>query len=322
MLVYGFVVLVGLVGLLRGCQLPQDWRPQTEACRAELVETILFAKVLAIHKDSYSVYNYLPWQYDSDLFYSAEIELVCDQGWGSMLEVPTGSRLNLTGLGYLPCQSYTVMENNSYYFFLRMDENYNLLPHGVNFQDAIFPDTPENHRIFASLFQFSNCSAGVDAQIYTPDWDVQEDHRRHRKSLLISRKLEKDVLRHGHRVHQSFVEYCDGYLCTGARTFIWYVECGVVWTDTLLWAEGVGSIYQSKAGRPLAPYLCDGAIIRYCQSSSVRSNNMQVNGPSSIASDVRLPATGKDGIRWAIRTKSLVCIACISADQRRWMWRN
>uniref|UniRef100_A0A8C5Q8V7 Coiled-coil domain-containing protein 3 n=1 Tax=Leptobrachium leishanense TaxID=445787 RepID=A0A8C5Q8V7_9ANUR len=177
MLVYGFVVLVGLVGLLRGCQLPQDWRPQTEACRAELVETILFAKVLAIHKDSYSVYNYLPWQYDSDLFYSAEIELVCDQGWGSMLEVPTGSRLNLTGLGYLPCQSYTVMENNSYYFFLRMDENYNLLPHGVNFQDAIFPDTPENHRIFASLFQFSNCSAGVDAQIYTPDWDVQEDHR-------------------------------------------------------------------------------------------------------------------------------------------------
>ncbi|KAK5849107.1 hypothetical protein PBY51_008775 [Eleginops maclovinus] len=67
--------------------------------------------------------------------------MLCDQAWGSMLEVPSGSRLNLTGLGYLSCQSHTVMENNSYFFFLRMDENYNILPHGVNFQDAIFQDT-------------------------------------------------------------------------------------------------------------------------------------------------------------------------------------
>ncbi|KAM8930450.1 coiled-coil domain-containing protein 3-like isoform 2-T2 [Pelodytes ibericus] len=194
MLVFGVILLVGLVGLLRGCQLPQDWRPQTEACRAELVETIVFAKVLALHKDTYSVYNYLPWQYDSDLFYSAEIELVCDQGWGSMLEVPAGSRLNITGLGYFPCHSYSVLENNSYYLFLRMDENYNLLPHGVNFQDAIFPDTPENHRMFASLFQFSNCSAGVDPQIYTPDWDVQEDHR------LLCNTVQKALLEEEERV--------------------------------------------------------------------------------------------------------------------------
>ncbi|KAM4722718.1 coiled-coil domain-containing protein 3-like [Rhinophrynus dorsalis] len=172
-----FFIFAGLVGLGSGCQLPSDWRPQTEACRAELVETVVFAKVLALHKDSYSVYNYLPWQYDSDLFYSAEIELLCDQGWGSMLEVPAGSRLNVTGLGYFPCHSYTVMENNSYYFFLRMDENYNILPHGVNFQDPIFPDTPENHRMFSSLFQFSNCSSEIDPQIYTPDWEAQEDHR-------------------------------------------------------------------------------------------------------------------------------------------------
>ncbi|XP_075430503.1 coiled-coil domain-containing protein 3-like [Ascaphus truei] len=172
-----FLLLASLVGLLRGCQLPHDWRPQTEACRAELVETVVLAKVLALHKDTYSVYNYLPWQYDSDLFYSAEIELLCDQAWGSMLEVPAGSRLNVTGLGYFPCHSYTVLENNSYYFFLRMDENYNLLPHGVNFQDPFFPDTPENHRMFASLFQFSNCTPGIDPQIYTPDWEAQEDHR-------------------------------------------------------------------------------------------------------------------------------------------------
>ncbi|XP_053326078.1 coiled-coil domain-containing protein 3-like [Spea bombifrons] len=189
-----WILMVGLVGLLRGCQLPQDWRPQTEACRAELVETVVFAKVLALHKDSYSVYNYLPWQYDSDLFYSAEIELVCDQGWGSMLEVPSGSRLNVSGLGYFPCHSYTVMENNSYYFFLRMDENYNLLPHGVNFQDAIFPDTPENHRTFASLFQFSNCSPGVEPQIYTPDWEAQEDHR------LLCSTVQKALLEEEERV--------------------------------------------------------------------------------------------------------------------------
>ncbi|XP_069499353.1 coiled-coil domain-containing protein 3-like [Ambystoma mexicanum] len=170
-------VLATVFGLLWGCQLPHDWRPQTEACRAELVEIIVFAKVLALHRDTYSVYNYLPWQYDSELFYSAEIELLCDQAWGSMLEVPAGSRLNVSGLGYFPCHSYTVMENNSYYFFLRMDENYNLLPHGVNFQDPIFPESSENHRMFSSLFQFSNCTAGTEPQMYTPDWDVQEDHR-------------------------------------------------------------------------------------------------------------------------------------------------
>ncbi|XP_010899402.1 coiled-coil domain-containing protein 3 [Esox lucius] len=160
-----------------GCQLPHDWRPQTEACRAELAEIIVFAKVLALHKDSYSVYNYLPWQYDTDLFFSAEIELQCDQAWGSMLEVPAGSRFNVTGLGYFPCYSYSAIENNSYYFFLRMDENYSIIPHGVNFQDPIFPDTPENHRMFASLFQFSNCTAGTMVHTYTPEWEAREDSR-------------------------------------------------------------------------------------------------------------------------------------------------
>lgn len=171
------LILVLFLSASWACQLPHDWRPQTEACRAELAEIIVFAKVLALHKESYSVYNFLPWQYDTDLFFSAEIELLCDQAWGSMLEVPAGSRFNVSGLGYFPCYSYSVMENNSYYFFLRMDENYSIIPHGVNFQDPIFPDTPENHRMFASLFQFSNCTAGTQVHTYTPDWELQEDNR-------------------------------------------------------------------------------------------------------------------------------------------------
>ncbi|XP_062924426.1 coiled-coil domain-containing protein 3-like [Mobula hypostoma] len=160
-----------------GCQLPHDWRPQSEPCRAELAEIILYAKVLAIYKDTYSVHNYLPWQYDTDLFYSAEVELLCDQAWGSMLEMPAGARFNLTGLGYFPCHSYTVVENNTYYFFVRLDESYNIVPHGINFQDPIFPDTAENNQMFASLFQFSNCTSGAHHHIYSAEWDLQEDNR-------------------------------------------------------------------------------------------------------------------------------------------------
>nr|XP_025037451.1 coiled-coil domain-containing protein 3 isoform X2 [Pelodiscus sinensis] len=163
------------------CQLPSDWRPLSESCRAELAEIIVYAKVLALHQEMYSMYNYLPWQYEASeggLFYSAEIEMLCDQAWGSMLEVPAGSRLNLTGLGYFSCHSHTVMQDYSYFFFLRMDENYNLLPHGVNFQDAIFPDTQENRRMFSSLFQFSNCSQAQHVITFSSDWDIQEDNRR------------------------------------------------------------------------------------------------------------------------------------------------
>ncbi|MGH0168257.1 UNVERIFIED_CONTAM: hypothetical protein FKN15_054554 [Acipenser sinensis] len=59
----------------------------------------------------------------------------------------------------------------------RMDENYNIVPHGVNFQDPIFTDTAENRRMFASLFQFANCSSGTQIETYTPDWEFQEDSR-------------------------------------------------------------------------------------------------------------------------------------------------
>ncbi|XP_062864257.1 coiled-coil domain-containing protein 3a [Trichomycterus rosablanca] len=174
-----------IICLVFGCQLPTEWRPLSEGCRSELAEIIVYAKVLALYPDPYafaSLYNGLPYGYkrtdETDvLLYTAEVELLCDQAWGSMLEVPAGSRLNLTGLGYLSCQSHTVMENYSYIFFLRMDENYNILPHGVNYQDAIFPDTQENRRMFSSLFQFSNCSSGHSFHSFTPEWEHQEDHR-------------------------------------------------------------------------------------------------------------------------------------------------
>lgn len=200
-----------------GCQLPHDWRPQTEACRAELAEIIVFAKVLALHKETYSVYNYLPYQHDTDLLYSAEIELLCDQAWGSMLEVPAGSRFNVSGLGYFPCFSYSVTENNSYYFFLRMDENYNILPHGVNFQDAIFPDVPENHRMFSSLFQFSNCSAGTQVHSYSADWEVQEDTR------LLCSTVQKALFEEEERVQNltqqvRFLEKANGHLRERVKT--------------------------------------------------------------------------------------------------------
>uniref|UniRef100_A0A667XC64 Coiled-coil domain containing 3a n=1 Tax=Myripristis murdjan TaxID=586833 RepID=A0A667XC64_9TELE len=173
----------------RGCQLPSEWRPLSEGCRAELAEIIVYARVLAIHREPAggaarvdSLYNSLPFPFgygyegaEDGLLYAAEVELLCDQAWGSMLEVPAGSRLNLTGLGYLSCQSHTVMENYSYIFFLRMDENYNFLPHSVNFQDAIFPDTQENRRTFSSLFQFSNCSQTLLS--FSNEWDAQEDSR-------------------------------------------------------------------------------------------------------------------------------------------------
>jgi hypothetical protein len=51
------------------------------------------------------------------------------------------------------------------------------LPHGVNFQEAIFPDTQENRRMFSSLFQFANCSQGQQLVTFSSDWEIQEDNR-------------------------------------------------------------------------------------------------------------------------------------------------
>ncbi|KAI4903890.1 hypothetical protein NFI96_017563 [Prochilodus magdalenae] len=169
------VLLSCSVGCVSGCLLPTEWRPLSEGCRAELAHIILYAKVLALHAEPHALHTEPHAQHG--LLYAAEVEVLCDQAWGSMLEVPAGSRLNVSGLGYLHCQSHTVMENNSYIFFLRMDDNYSILPHAINYQDAVFPDTPENRRIFSSLFQFSNCSSGHTFHSFSPEWEYQEDSR-------------------------------------------------------------------------------------------------------------------------------------------------
>uniref|UniRef100_A0A4W2DQA5 Coiled-coil domain containing 3 n=1 Tax=Bos indicus x Bos taurus TaxID=30522 RepID=A0A4W2DQA5_BOBOX len=161
--------LAGRLEATRGGQLPSEWRLLSEGCQAELAEIIVHAKMLALHEEVHGLYNYLPWRYEASdlgLFYSAEIEMLCDQAWGTMLEVPGGSRLNLTGLGYFSCHSHTVVQDYSYSSSGEMDENYNLLPHGVNLQDDV-----------SSLFQFSNCSQGQQVATFSSDWEVQEDTR-------------------------------------------------------------------------------------------------------------------------------------------------
>ena len=54
--------LAGGLEVACGCQLPSEWRPLSEGCRAELAEIIVYAKVLALHEEVHGLYNNLPWQ--------------------------------------------------------------------------------------------------------------------------------------------------------------------------------------------------------------------------------------------------------------------
>lgn len=97
----------------------------------------------------------------------------------------------------------------------RMDENYNILPHGVNFQDAIFLDTSENRRTFSSLFQFSNCTQGSQPfHTFSPEWDTQEDSRVSHTliySLHVKMSLNRDRLQT--RVQCDWVAGCHSNIC-------------------------------------------------------------------------------------------------------------
>uniref|UniRef100_UPI00358F0B9E coiled-coil domain-containing protein 3 isoform X1 n=1 Tax=Myxine glutinosa TaxID=7769 RepID=UPI00358F0B9E len=175
-----FFALLLLLAEIRGpagCSLPRAWRPQSDECRAELAESIVFAHVRAVRAPEPGEHRargrHVP---IPGLLYTAELELICDQAWGSMLTLPMGTRFNLTGLGYFSCYSYTVMPNNSYFIFLRLNYLNHFVPHGVNFQDGIFPDTEEMRRLFADRFQFANCTAETQLHTYTSRWqDRQEE---------------------------------------------------------------------------------------------------------------------------------------------------
>uniref|UniRef100_UPI0035900E6F coiled-coil domain-containing protein 3 isoform X2 n=1 Tax=Myxine glutinosa TaxID=7769 RepID=UPI0035900E6F len=177
-----FFALLLLLAEIRGpagCSLPRAWRPQSDECRAELAESIVFAHVRAVRAPEPGEHRargrHVP---IPGLLYTAELELICDQAWGSMLTLPMGTRFNLTGLGYFSCYSYTVMPNNSYFIFLRLNYLNHFVPHGVNFQDGIFPDTEEMRRLFADRFQFANCTAETQLHTYTSRWqDRQEEER-------------------------------------------------------------------------------------------------------------------------------------------------
>lgn len=117
------LLLLAALGLAaRTCHLPAEWRPLSEACRAELAELIVYARVLALHPEPPAPRHQPAWAREAGgpgLLYSAEVEMLCDQAWGGMLEVPAGSRLNLSGLGYFACQSHAVVQDYAYFFFLR-----------------------------------------------------------------------------------------------------------------------------------------------------------------------------------------------------------
>uniref|UniRef100_A0A8C4QKP4 Coiled-coil domain containing 3 n=1 Tax=Eptatretus burgeri TaxID=7764 RepID=A0A8C4QKP4_EPTBU len=172
-----------------GCSLPLAWRPQSDECRAELAESIVFAHVSAVHSLEPTEHR-TSGKHTSfpGLLYTAELELLCDQAWGSMLTLPIGTRFNLTGLGYFSCYSYTMMPNNSYFIFLRLNYLNHFVPHGVNFQDGIFPDTEDMRRLFADRFQFANCTAETQLHTYTSRW------QEHQEEEILCSPIQKALL--------------------------------------------------------------------------------------------------------------------------------
>ncbi|XP_032893066.1 coiled-coil domain-containing protein 3-like isoform X1 [Amblyraja radiata] len=170
---------------------------QSGLCRAELAENIVYAKVLAVYKKKAITHSefIIPSIFPEP--YSAEMELLCNPSSHSWQLGATGTRFNLTGLGIADCRSYSlnVIENNTYYFFVRRDENGNLVPHEVNEQDPIFSDTPENKQMFSSIVQFSNCVSGTNLPTYSPELEQQEDNQFHCTKLRRTLYEKEELVR-------------------------------------------------------------------------------------------------------------------------------
>lgn len=113
-LLLAWLCLAGWLGASRGCQLPSEGRPLSEGCHPKQAEITVYTEVLALYQDGHGSYR-LPWQYVG-LLHGAQVK----QSGAAC------SRLKLTGQGYFSCHSHTVVQEYSYFFFLRTDEEYNL----------------------------------------------------------------------------------------------------------------------------------------------------------------------------------------------------
>ncbi|XP_077936520.1 uncharacterized protein LOC120825399 [Gasterosteus aculeatus] len=70
------------------------------------------------------------------------------------------------------------MENYSYFFFHRMDENYNIPPPTASTFRTPSSPTSDNRPTFSSLFQFSNSTQGSHSfHVFSPEWGTPEDNR-------------------------------------------------------------------------------------------------------------------------------------------------
>ncbi|XP_078270191.1 coiled-coil domain-containing protein 3-like [Rhinoraja longicauda] len=177
------LLFLTFIGEVWTCRRSVDQKMQSDQCRVQMANIIIYVKVVAVvYTTKFSIG-----------MHSAEVELLCDQAQGSRWQMHAGSRYNLTGLGYSTCYADTVMENNTYYLFIRMDGHRNIVLDAINGQQPIFPDTTENKQMFSDLFKSSNCGSGARYPIYAPEWELQEDNRKMKSLEKSNNNLRKQV---------------------------------------------------------------------------------------------------------------------------------
>ncbi|XP_055504105.1 coiled-coil domain-containing protein 3-like [Leucoraja erinacea] len=193
--VSAFLLLVVIGKVWTICQIPpsRSGGPQSDLSRAKQADTIVYGKVLAIYKDAHSGIRH----YFTPNTYSAEVQLLCNPSSHSSKLGATGSRFNLTRLGHVFCRLYSaeVIENNSYYFFIRNNENGKFELDAVDNAAPIFPDTSKNKQMFTSHFQFSNCASGTNLRTCSPEWEPQVVDLSHCRKLRRALYKKEELVR-------------------------------------------------------------------------------------------------------------------------------